>query len=188
MVKWYSFEIIIYAIFIALVFVVANDYGRFFASQTRLSSLYHHYSSSVAFARSGYRFIFNPLTYVLIFYFWFNRKHLSTNDFFIGMNYFAIFLGMIVFTFPDHIIGRMIYFFLAGACILCGKLILTDFRLGIVCLFVIIFYAFTMLSRPRGAQSLTMLVHGELLNPFYGLVGMIYNYHSFLALPGLDMF
>lgn len=182
-IKWYSIEIITYVIFVALVFKLSDKYGVSMAPYFNLSSLFASYSRSIDSAQSGYDFLFNPLSYVVIFYFWFNQKQITKNDVFIGINYFASILVLMTLGLPTQLIGRILYVFLVGAAILSAKLIVTNFRLGFICLLTIICYRFYIFSRPEGARALVTLLDGEFLNPVYGLVGMILNYGTFLVLP-----
>ena len=73
---------------------------------------------------------------------------------------------------------------MVGTSILASKLILQlDFRLGIICILVIIWHQFfNMLGTEEGAGYLATLLHGEYLNPVYGLAIMIIKYDSMLVL------
>lgn len=179
-IKWYSIGIITYVIFVALVFKLTEKYGVFIAPYFNLSSLY---KSKIYAVQYGYNFVLNWLFCALIFYFWFNRKQISKNDLFIGINYFVIIFVLIILDIPLQFVGRIWHVFLIGVSILYAKLLLTDLKLGFIGLFAIIAYRFYIFIRPEGVKGLSMLLGGDFLNPAYGLVGMIFSYGSFLVSP-----
>ena len=123
--------------------------------------------------------LFSRLSIFIIFYFWFNRKKISKNDIFIGTTYFAYFLGALIFFIPSTVMGRISLVLSAGSGILFSRLILTDFRLGFFILSSIIYDRFNILADLRGYNFMALLLHGEHLNPTYGLVRMILNYDTF---------
>jgi len=176
----YSIVIVVYTIFAVLFFILMDKYG------TRILPIQYeiYVARDIADTRPGYGYLFNPLSYVLIFYLWFNRKKISKNDIFIGINYFVAILVLLIIALPGTPVGRIIYFFLVGASILSGKLVLTGPRLGSICLFTIIFYTFNILSKPVEFRGLSQLLGGDFLNPTYGLVGMI-SYYDTSALSNL---
>jgi len=184
MIKWYSFEIIGYAIFVSLIISLVDKYYEYIFSFVGITSLLA-YTKNIGVAQSGYYFLFNPLSYVLIFYFWFNRKQISKNDIFIGINYFAFILTMMFLDLPSTPIGRTFYIFLVGATILSSKLIMKlDFRLGFICILTIIWHHFfNILGTSEGAHPLVNLLNGEYLNPFYGLALLTFKYDTLLVLP-----
>jgi len=175
-IKRYSIQIVAYAIFAAVIFKLAERYGLDMLSSRYVGNLILIDTTQ---KQTGYQYLFNPLSYVLIFYFWFNQKQMSKNDIFIGINYFVVILALSILDLPSSPLGRALYFFLFGASILSGKLILSDLRLGSICLFTIIFYTFTILGRPGEIRGLSWLLGGDFLNPAYGLVEMIFYYGTF---------
>ena len=182
-IKWYSFQVITYAIFVALIIILADEYGEYLAPSLGLSSIFTSYSKEIGAAQAGYHFLFNPLSYVVILYFWFNRTQINKNDIYIGINYFAFIFGLMTLGLPSLPMGRILYVFLVGASILSSKLIFIDFRLGFICIMTIICYRFYIFSLPEGAKILALLLDGEYLNPTYGLVRMIFSFDTILVLP-----
>jgi hypothetical protein len=188
--KWYSIQTVAYATLVAVTFIMASKYAVSIAPYLRLSSVFLSYWKDISSIQSGYNYLFNPLSCIVIFYFWFNRKKISTNDLFIGLNYFATIFTMIALNIPTMVVGRMLSVFLVGASILSARLMLSDFITGLFILFVMILYRFYIikfhtLSGPEMVRGLTMLVGGELLNPACGILWMIYNYDSLLRFPSV---
>jgi len=184
MIKWYSFEVIGYAIFVALIIILGDIFYKYIFLSFGITSILN-YSKNIGVAQSGYHFLFNPLTYVVIFYFWFNRKQISKNDIFIGINYFAFILTMMFLDLPTTPIGRILYIFLVGATILSSQLIMKlDFKIGFICILTIIWHHFyNVLGTSEGAHSLVNLLNGEYFNPVYGLAIMTFKLDTLLALP-----
>lgn len=184
MIKWYSFEVIVYVIFVALIITLVDEYYEYTVLLIGITSIFD-YTKNIDAAQSGYYFLFNPLSYVVIFYFWFNRKQISKNDIFIGINYFAFILTMLFLDLPTTPIGRALYIFLVGASILSSQLIMKlDLRLGFICILTIIgHHFFNILGTSEGAHSLVNLLNGEYLNPFYGLAILTFKYDTLLVLP-----
>ena len=194
-IQRYSIQIVAYAILASVMFKWAEGVGTgIFPLQF---SAYQGYQRNIGVEESGYAFLFNPLTAALIVYFWFNRKQISKNDVFIGINYFLLIGASITIDIASIAIGRAFYFFLVGASILCGKLVLKDVKLGVflsdtirikdvklgflylVTIILFMFYSYIK----HGGGNLSMLVGENFLNPAYGLVGMILNYGEFLVPP-----
>jgi hypothetical protein len=64
------------------------------------------------------------------------------------------------------------YFFLFGASILAGRLILSDLKVGAVCLFTLMLYTFYVLGSAKEIRGLSWLLGGDFFNPSYGLIKM----------------
>ena len=180
MIISYSIKIITYGLILALIIKLTDEFGASIAPSFNLSSVFD-YEVESNIDQTGFYLLFNPLSYVVIFYFWYNRKQISKNDIYIGINYFFFIAGLWLLSLPSSPMGRIIYVFLVGASILSSKLILTNFRLGFICLLVIIGHNFNILSHTK---TLAYLLNGEYLNPVYGITVMIYNYDTLFVLPG----
>ena len=174
LVKWHSFRVITYLMFVVLIITLVDLFGIEYATQFRLDSVYV-YSKDLGDAQSGINFLFNPLSYIVIAYFWFNRKKISKNDIFIGTNYFVFIIALIVLNLPSVAMGRVLYVFMVGAAILSSKFVLLNLRIGFIYLLIIIFQKFLLFSRPGGSKYLSLLLDGDYLNPVYGLLVMVSN-------------
>ena len=179
-IRRYSIPIIVYVIFsfVAIKFT-ERIYTADFLSEL---NVYAVYTRNIELEKSGYAFLFSPLTVALLYYFWFNRKQISTNDVFIGINYFLVIGVFIVTNLPSTPLGRVFYFFVVGASILSAKLVLKEKQLGFLFLLTIILFFFYSYIK-HGGGNLSCLLGGDFLNPIYGLAGMLLNYSEFLVLP-----
>jgi hypothetical protein len=103
----------------------------------------------------------------------FNHKQVSRNDFFISINYFLFLTAIILFSFPDAAAGRLLYFWIFGLTILCGKLILSNRIIGAICILTVISFRFVRFGGQQEYRGLSWILGGDFLNPAYGLVKMI---------------
>ena len=169
-IKSYLFQIVIYAIFS---FVAIQLIERMFSIGLPSQLLiYQVYQKNIGVEESGYAYLFNPLSAVVIYYFWFNRKQISTNDVFIGINYFLLIGVFIVANLPSSPLGRAFYIFIVGASVLFSKLVLKSKKYGFLFLIFIILFMFYS-NIKHGGGNLSNLLGGDFLNPTYGLAGMI---------------
>jgi hypothetical protein len=178
-IKLYSINVIIFAISIALVFKFISSYGTYLFTALNFSSSLTLSVIDEGTAQSSINRLFSRLSYFIIFYFWFNRKKIIQYDIFIGIIYFAFILGTIILILPAGAVGRVLYFILVGGYILTSKLILTNFRFGSIILLIIICDRFYAMIKPASSAYMVNILHGEYLNPTYGLVRMILNYDTF---------
>ena len=176
-IKLYSINVIMYAISGALIFQLISIYGTYIFAALNMSSIPSEVHPDDV--QSVINRLFSRLSIFIIFYFWFNRKKISKNDMFIGITYFAFLLGFIIFSLPSTVMGRISGVLSVGTGILFSRLILTDFRLGFIILSSIMYDRFNILANFGGFNYFALLLHGEHLNPTYGLVRMILNYDTF---------
>jgi len=177
-IKLYSIDVIIFAILIALIFKLITSYGLYLTTILNFTSIYK-FATEADNVQIGINNIFNTLSYFIIIYFWFNQKKISKNDIFIGIAYFAFILALIMLNLPSGPIGRVLYVIFVGAGVLVSRLVLTDFRFGFILLLIIICNRFYSFAGPAGVVYLSLLLHGEYLNPAYGLCRMILEYDTF---------
>jgi hypothetical protein len=164
---------------IALVFKFISSYGTYLTTALNFSSSLTLSIIDEGLSQSGTNRLFSRLSYFIIFYFWFNRKKIIQYDIFIGIIYFAFILGTIILILPAGAVGRVLYFIFVGGYILTSKLILTNFRFGSIILLIIICDRFYAMIKPASSVYMVNILHGEYLNPTYGLVRMILNYDTF---------
>ena len=143
---------------------------------------YSTYTKEIGEEQTAYSYLIHPLTAVIVYYFWFNRKEISKNDLFIGINYFLVIVARVMIDIPSQALGRAFYFFLFGVSILSAKLVLKDEKRGFMYLYLIILFMFYSLIR-HGGGHLSLLAGGKYLDPAHGLVSMVLNYREFLVPP-----
>lgn len=177
-IRRYSIQAVAYAV---LAFFTLKFFEGINLEFTTLAA-YSVYTKEIEDAQSGYDFLIHPLTVAIIVYFWFNRKEISKNDVFIGINYFLLLGAFMKLDIPSQAIGRAFHFFLVGVSIISAKLVLKDKKYGFLYLVTIIMFMFYTLIR-HGGGTLSYLVGEQYLNPVYGLVGMLLNYSEFLVPP-----
>ena len=129
--------------------------------------------------KNGYALLFHPITAVLIYYFWFNRKQIGTNDIFIGVNYVLLIGAFIMADLPTTPLGRVFYLLSTGLSVLFAKLVLKDKQHGFLFLVYIILFMFYS-NIKHGGGNLSLLLGGDYLNPAYGLANMVYNIDKFV--------
>jgi len=178
-IKWLSIESVGYTSFMLVFFLLTSKYGESVAPYFNLGSLYTIYSPKMDGGYATSYNLFNPLSFVVVFYFWFNRKRISRNDVFIGVNYFIIIVSLSWIGLIHIVLSRLFYACLYGTSILSARIMLTDLRVGSIFLCVMLLYSFKWF----GLGPLSLLLGGESLNPFYGLIGMIYNYEKLFRPP-----
>jgi len=177
-IQRYSIQIVVYAIFSLVAIQIAEEI--FTVGLPSQLTVYLVYRKNIGIEESGYAYLFNPLTAFLIYYFWFNRKQISTNEVFIGINYFLLIGVFIVANLPSSPVGRAFYIFIVGASVLFAKLVLKNKKHGFLFLvYIMLFMFYTNIK--HGWGNLVHLLGGDFLNPTYGLAGMILNLDK--ALP-----
>jgi len=179
-IKWYSAEVVAYVIFFAVILGIGSKYGQHLSEVARVPILYEKYSIESGATKFGYNLLFHYLSCLIIFYFWFNRKQISKNDLFIGINYFLFVFAIMIADVPSAPMGRIIYVLLVGVSVLVGKLMLTSYSIGFGFILVMIFYRLHILSSKGKAGVLSELLGGEFTDPARGLLWMAYNYASIL--------
>ena len=187
--KFLSYRVFMYAAVLYSIVYIFSQLGDYiFSSKFGLPSLFSLYQikSGEAFF-AGFYFLFNPLTIVVLAYTYLRRNNLSQNDIFIIVNYFIFSLAMIFIPIPTAPLGRLMYFFLVGASIIAVRLkLFLDFRISLVCLFIIIWHQFfNILPDAQSHNPFKMILNGEYLNPFYGVAMMIFNYENLLFIHPL---
>jgi len=178
-IKWPMKEMIGYVICVFVIFTVFEKFGPQLTSYVNLSRAYLLYSRQLGEPDRGYSQIFNPLTYLLLFFLWRRLKELVKLDIFVSVNYFAMCLALIVLAVPSHPMGRMLYVLLVGVALVIGKFIAREVVVGYVCLIVMILYRLMRMVGPKANEAISMLLGGEVLNPVRGLLWMISNLHIF---------
>ena len=152
--KWPMKELIGYLICVGVIFTLFEKYGLHLTSYVNLSGAYLQYSRKLGSPVRGYSQLFNPLTYLLMFFLWRRLKQLAMSDVFIAVNYLSICLALIVLTVPSMPMERTLYVLLVGVSIVIGKFIAREVVVGYVCLIVMIFYRLMNFSGPAANESI----------------------------------
>jgi len=126
--------------------------------------------------------IFNWFIYLMILSIWIRRKKLLNSDVFIATQYFIFTFLLNTITLPS-ILFRYNYYIELGGCILIGRLISNNYKLGFILLNLVFFQNIYLLNySSEFHQRFYQRLYKGYTEPSYGLLKMISKYDNILRL------
>jgi len=174
--KLYFKEMIPYVVFVVIGFILLAKYGSTLLPSEKLRIVIFDYSQYME--SQGYGTLFNSVSILVYCSLWLRRKELTKVDVFIATQYFILTILMIQLAVPG-IFMRYSYYTRLGGSILIGKLIVANFRRGLILLSIYFFYIiYTIYLVDFAALSERVSVQSH--NPVFGLVAMALDYGNIL--------
>ena len=181
----YSKEMALYiGLFLLCILFLNLDFITFILRPFNLSDVfitYANYSNRAVFTRADYlNIIFNWFNYLMILSIWIRRKKLLNTDVFIITQYFIFTILLNTLPLPS-VLDRYNYYILLGGCILIGRLISNNYRLGFMFLNLLFIYnIYLIYYSAEFFDSFSGRLYKGYKNLNYGLFEMISEYDSIL--------
>jgi hypothetical protein len=166
-------------IYCAIFFIGVFSFEIFFSDIVTIFNLHQFNSIHTNIATFRLFWVISPLSLMLMFSL-FRSKSLHIHDIYFGVTYYLLILMLLfVNVFPAILYGRTLYALLVGVSIIVGNTFINSFKQTALVIIGIACYRFYTLSLDNIAHSFNFMGGGEPLNPFLGIITMIYHQEFF---------